>query len=170
MLMEIKRGLIGSKAFAVYMSKTCTPSCPVFELCSEVSYVGEEIVSICQPHKKYIKDIYDAALDVAGTTFNTKEGIRIGTLILPMFSVLFSLHAEYTAITRVVYANAKGELKVHPVLAEIRKQTAAIENLWSAIGYSEKLVPPDGPNVGKNKGKGTGAYVDAMMGVGEDES
>jgi hypothetical protein len=124
----------------------------------EAGYTAAEVFGEngCKPHAEYTKAVYEAALDVCGKTFNTKEGVRIGCLLIPMFSILFELQLEYSTLDRLTFITEKGDVKMHPILSEIRKQTSCIEKLWNNLGFKEPL-PTINPKLGN------GSYVDEIM-------
>jgi hypothetical protein len=73
-----------------------------------------------------------------------------------MFSILFELQIEYSTLERLTVITEKGDIKMHPILSEIRKQTSAIEKLWNNLGFKEQL-PVINPKLGN------GSYVDEIM-------
>ena len=147
----LSKKLKGTKAISLIYEQQCTENCPIHETCE---FFGKQ--DKCRPHAEYCASIYEAALDVCAETFNTKEGIRIGTMLIPMFSVLFRIKVEYAAIRRIVYATESGDMRVHPIVGEMRKQVAAIEKAWNNLGYKGPL-PVD-------QQKRNVDYVDALMG------
>lgn len=149
--LELKKQLLDTKAVALTFAKPCRERCPMAAEC-DMFQVGRP----CRPHREYTKAVYEAALDVCGKTFNTKEGVRIGCLLIPMFSILFDLQLEYAALERLVVMNDRGEVKMHPVISEIRKQTSAVEKMWNHLGFKEPL-----PEI--NAKLGDRSYVDEIM-------
>ena len=147
----LKTNIEGTKAISLIYEKTCNEDCPLAEECD---FWAED--KPCKPHAQYCKSVYVAALDVCGTTFNTKEGIRLGLLLIPMFSILFQLQLEYSTLRRLTFMTEKGDIKINPLVAEIRKQISAIEKLWNNLGFKEPL-----PLI--NPKKGDGSYVDEIM-------
>jgi hypothetical protein len=150
MSIELKKKIHGTKAISLIYSKSCRENCPIAEECE---FFGDQG---CKPHQEYTKAVYEAALDVCGKTFNTKEGVRIGCLLIPMFSILFELQLEYSMLDRMTFMTEKGDVKMHPILSEIRKQTSCIEKLWNNLGFKEAL-PLINPKLGN------GSYVDEIM-------
>lgn len=151
MSLELKKKIVDTKAVMLIYNKPCRENCPI---ASECQFFG--IDRPCKPHAEYTKAVYEAALDVCGKTFNTKEGVRIGCLLIPMFSILFDLQLEYSTLHRLTVWNDKGDVKMHPIIAEIRKQTNTIEKLWNNLGFKEPL-----PAI--NIKTGDGSYVDEIM-------
>ena len=149
--LELKKRLLDTKAVALTYAKPCRDRCPIAEECD---YYG--LNKPCKPHTEYTRAVYDAALDVCGKTFNTKEGVRIGCLLIPMFSILFDLQLEYSMLERLSFMTEKGDIKRHPLVGEIRKQTSAIEKMWNNLGFKEPL-----PLI--NPKHGDGSYVDEIM-------
>jgi hypothetical protein len=148
---ELKKQIHGTKAVSLIYAKPCRDNCPIAEDCN---FYGD--AKPCKPHAEYTKAVYDAALDVCGKTFNTKEGVRIGCLIIPMFSILFDLQLEYSALERMTFMTEKGDIKMHPILSELRKQTALIEKMWNNLGFKEP-IPQFNPK------HGDGSYADEIM-------
>ena len=149
--LELRKNIHGTKAVSLIYGKPCRDRCPIAEECD---YFGEN--KPCKPHAEYTKAVYEAALDVCGKTFNTKEGVRLGCLLIPMFSILFELQLEYSMLERLTFMTEKGDIKMHPILAEIRKQTSCIEKMWNNLGFKEPLP-------GINPKHGDGTYVDEIM-------
>ena len=149
--LELKKQMLNTKAVALTFAKPCRDRCPVAEEC-DMFAVGRP----CKPHREYTKAVYEAALDVCGKTFNTKEGVRIGCLLIPMFTVLFDLQLEYAALESLTFVTEKGDIKMSPIVAEIRKQTSAIEKMWNNLGFKEPL-PTLNPKIGD------GSYADEIM-------
>ena len=149
--LELRKQMLNTKAVQLIYRKPCRDRCPIAEECQ---FFGDN--RSCKPHAEYTKAVYEAALDVCGKTFNTKEGVRIGCLLIPMFSILFDLQVEYSTLERLTFITEKGDIKIHPLVAEMRKQTSAIEKLWNNLGFKEAL-PTINPKLGD------GSYVDEIM-------
>ena len=149
--LELRKRVLNTKAVALIYSKPCRDRCPIAEECEFYS-----VDRPCKPHAEYTKAVYEASLDVVGKTFNTKEGVRIGCMLIPMFSILFDLQLEYSTLERLAVWNDKGDVKMHPIIAEIRKQTSAIEKMWNNLGFKEP-IPAMNPKLGD------GSYVDEIM-------
>ena len=73
--LELKKQMLNTKAVALIYAKPCRDRCPIAEECDYY-----RLDKPCKPHAEYSKAVYEAALDVCGKTFNTKEGVRIGCL------------------------------------------------------------------------------------------
>lgn len=149
--LELRKQMLNTKAVSLIYSKPCRDRCPIAEECEFYN-----LDKPCKPHAEYTKAVYEAALDVVGKTFNTKEGVRIGCILIPMFSILFDLQVEYSTLQRLTFMTEKGDIKIHPLVAELRKQTSAIEKMWNNLGYKEPL-PTLNPKLGD------GSYVDEIM-------
>ena len=130
--LELRKQMLNTKAVQLIYRKPCRDRCPIAEECQ---FFGEN--KPCKPHAEYTKAVYEAALDVCGKTFNTKEGVRIGCLLIPMFSILFDLQVEYSTLERLTFLTEKGDIKIHPLVAEMRKQTSAIENCGTIWGLKK---------------------------------
>jgi len=153
----LNKGVQGTKAISLIYNHTCTAKCPVRHDCE---FWKEN--KPCEPHAEYCASIFDAALDVCAETFNTKEGVRLGTMLLPMFSLLFKLKLEYAAAQQLIYRTDNGDVKVHPIVRELRSQIAATEKMWNNLGFKENLDLSKQPSF-----RGTD-YVGALMGEDHD--
>jgi hypothetical protein len=137
--------------------KICrSEKCPIVDRCSSFSGEGE----ICTPQKIYLENIYSAALDMLGISFSTREAIRLGVHIIPLYGILFELKIAVAGVGSVwEYYGAHGDRKVNPIYREIREHIKVIDEMWNKLGYKEV-----GSNLGgRNSLEGDGAYCDNMF-------
>ena len=134
--------------------KLCDPrKCPIAGRCASITSDGE----ICGPQSKYLESIYSAALDMLGVSLNTREAVRLGLHIIPMYSILFDLKIALAEVQSCwTYYGKHGDIKINPIYREIRDHIKAIDDLWSKLGY--KQLVGHGSSM-----EGDGAYCDNMF-------
>lgn len=140
--------------------KICNPDrCPISNRCENVSIQG----SICTPQKVYLEQIYSAALDMLGVSFSTREAVRLGVHIIPLYSILFELKIAAAKLDTVwEYYGAHGDPRVNPIYKEIRDHVKTIDDMWSKLGYKQ-LIGHGGSVGGGSVIDGDSSYCDNMF-------
>ena len=108
--------------------------CPIFERCE-----ARNEKETCQLHKSYLESIFKSALDMLGVGITTREAVRLGMHIIPLYSILFELKLAVTAVSSVYIVGAKGGIGINPIYREIREQIKCIDDMWSKLGYRELI-------------------------------
>ena len=92
---KLKRRSIGlevmkTKDFTALVWNCCkicnSERCPIVGRCEH-----ETDGDVCVPQKLYLENIYSAALDMLGISFSTREAVRLGVHLLPLYGILFEL-------------------------------------------------------------------------------
>ena len=134
-------------------NKICdSENCPIYSRCESCN-PGD----ICFPHKTYLEQIYSAALDMLGVSLDTRQAVRLGLHVIPLYSMLFELKLAAAGIKSVWEHYGKSQdLRVNPIFREVREQTKLIDDMWSKLGY--KQLVGHGSSL-----EGDSAYCDNMF-------
>ena len=126
----------GAHCVAFTAPKICGgKKCPISNRCNH-----RKKKSVCEVHRQYLSSIFDAAIDMLGVGITTREAVRLGMHIIPLYSILFDLKLAQVAITSNVYLVGKdGFLKINPIYKEIREQIRLIDNMWTRLGHKELI-------------------------------
>jgi len=109
-------------------------NCPISHECP---YSGES--EKCHVMRLYLDEMFLSALNVCGKEINSKEMIRIGVHLMPLYSTLCWLKIHFKNLDNPFYENNSG-IKVHPLLGEIRKTVQSIEQIWSKVGLKDAVT------------------------------
>ena len=139
---KLKRRSIGlevmkTKDFTALVWNCCkicnSERCPIVGRCEH-----EDNGDVCVPQKLYLENIYSAALDMLGISFSTREAVRLGVHLLPLYGILFELKIAASNLKSIwEYYGANGDLRVNPIYKEIREHTKTIDAMWSSLGYKQ---------------------------------
>lgn len=107
--------------------------CPIRLRCEHIT--GGDI---CIPQKNYLESIYSAALDMLGISMSTREAVRLGVHLIPLYSILFELKIASSSLKSVwEYYGANGDPRINPIYREIREHMKVIDNMWASLGYKQ---------------------------------
>ena len=139
---KLKRRSIGlevmkTKDFTALVWNCCkicnSERCPIVGRCEH-----ETDGDVCVPQKLYLENIYSAALDMLGISFSTREAVRLGVHLLPLYGILFELKIAASNLKSIwEYYGANGDIRVNPIYKEIREHTKTIDAMWSSLGYKQ---------------------------------
>ena len=115
--------------------KICKPeTCAITDRCPNQGIPG----SVCIPQKTYLESIYSAALDMLGVSVSTREAVRLGLHIIPLYSILFDLKIAAANVDSVwTYTGLHGDKKINPIYREIRDHIKSIDDMWCKLGYRQ---------------------------------
>jgi len=91
---------------------------------------------VCRLHKQYLESVYTSAMDMLGVGITTREAVRLGMHIIPLYSILFEMKLAVSA-SSVFCTNMKGGVGINPIFREIREQIKCIDDMWGKLGYRE---------------------------------
>ena len=132
-VVESMKSKTGCFAVAWNAPKICSgKKCPINDRC-----VAVKKDEICQLHKSYLNSIFEAAMDMLGIGITTREAVRLGMHIIPLYSILFDLKIAQSRVGNVYTMTRDGSLKINPIYKEIREQIKCIDEMWSKLGYRE---------------------------------
>lgn len=130
-------------------------NCKSFDFCDFGKDGGG---SKCIPQKQYLESIYSAALDMLGVSISTREAVRLGLHLIPMYAILFQLKIAASGVDSVWETYGKyNDLRINPIYKEIREHVKTIDALWSSLGY--KQLVGHGSSI-----DGDASYCDNMYG------
>jgi len=142
-VVRLKRRCVGvevmkTDSFTALVWNSCKickhENCPISDRCPNQGSDG----SICNPQKYYLENIYSAALDMLGISITTREAVRLGLHIIPLYSILFDLKIASSAIDSIwTFTGAHGDKKINPIYKEIREHIKCIDDMWSKLGYKQ---------------------------------
>ena len=114
--------------------KTCMEDCPIFERCAAQN-VGE----LCVVEKNYLGYVVKSAVKSLPKPVSEEILLRIGIIMLPLYSDLFRAQLEKSALNRVMLGSGVSA-KVHPIYRLIRETISTIDTQWLKIGFSKLAI------------------------------
>ena len=95
-------------------------------------------VDLCVPQKLYLENIYSSALDMLGISLSTREAVRLGLHIIPLYSILFDLKIAAAGLSSVwEHYGKSADRRVNPIYREIREHIGSIDKMWQSLGYKQ---------------------------------
>lgn len=132
-VVEKMKSKTGCLAVAWNAPKICNGKrCPINKRCACLKKN-----EICQLQQSYLNSIFEAAMDMLGIGITTREAVRLGMHIIPLYSILFELKIAQAAGGSVYTLGKNGGLGINPIFREIREQIRCIDDMWSKLGYRE---------------------------------
>lgn len=132
-VVESMKSKTGCHAVAWNAPKICNgKKCPISRRCAAIKET-----EICQLQKSYLNSIFEAAMDMLGIGITTREAVRLGMHIIPLYAILFELKIAQQACTSVFTMGKNGGIGINPIYREIREQIKCIDDMWSKLGYRE---------------------------------
>ena len=134
-VVESMKSKTGCYAVAWNAPKICKgKKCPICKRCLALKE-GE----VCELHRSYLNSVFEAAMDMLGIGITTREAVRLGMHIIPLYSILFELKIAQSKMSEVYVLGKSGDLKINPIYKEIREQIKCIDDMWSKLGYRELI-------------------------------
>ena len=119
-----------------HQRKLCDPgSCGIGGRCAHADMCGGDV---CVPQKVYLENIYGSALDMLGMSLSTRDAVRLGVHLVPLYALLFDLKLAASGLSEVwEYYGKSGDRKINPIYREIREHIKVIDTMWSSLGYKQ---------------------------------
>ena len=126
----------GFTALIWHSKKICNPDkCDISLRCSHAESCCSDI---CKPQQIYLESIYSSALDMLGLSLSTREAVRLGLHIIPLYALLFDLKMAAAGLETVwEYYGKLSDRRVNPIYREIRDHITTIDKMWSSLGYKQ---------------------------------
>lgn len=159
---KLKRRAIGLETIKMkdftaliwHSRKICSANCDIAHRCIHIDSCDGDA---CHPQKTYLENIYGAALDMLGISLSTREAVRLGVHLIPLYGILFDLKIAAAGLEKVwEFYGKSADRRVNPIYREIREHIKTIDSMWSSLGY--KQLAGHG-----NSNEGDSSYCDNMF-------
>lgn len=110
---------------------SCIGGCNRYSHCDERSDDG-----ICLIAKEYMTHTINSIFPILRENLNPVTTFKAGLLLLPLYRMLCRLKIDEMGVGSTMYETARGEWKMYPIFAEIRKTISSIDRVWSSMGLS----------------------------------
>ena len=136
---------------------------------------NSQIGNRCYTQLTYVRDVLGL---ITGAIKGLDEVtlFKIGSHLVPLYSMWCRLKIAELGVTDVVYTTARGTICIHPIYKELRDTAMKIEMMWEKIGLrylkdkdDELIDLRDGIPV-PNLQKGSSTFYDRMMSSKQKES
>ena len=107
-------------------------SCPIVSRCECPKEGG-----VCSMHKNYLESIYISAIDILGIGITTRDAVRLGMHIIPLYSILFELKLAVAACTSVYTVGRDSGIRINPIYKELREHIKCIDDMWKNLGFKQ---------------------------------
>lgn len=119
--------------------------CPAYHACP----YDKEAAQKCQLILKYLRTCELMVVDNFYEQLDESQLFRIGMHLMPLYKQLVRLKIVEMGVTTLEDIGLRGQIKIHPVLKEIRETLRAIDQQWTLLGLDEKLKAPEIDDKGK---------------------
>ena len=107
--------------------------CPIIEYCP---YAKNPKGGKCTLQYTFLKSLSVILFRNYGDSLDEVTLYQIGLGLIPLYKMLCKLYIQEYAVTKVVYADHRGDFKANPVYREIRDTLHCIRKEWRHLGLT----------------------------------
>ncbi len=178
---NVGKGVIGGHRFAVwdFVGPCQGDKCIIHDVCSykDAKSTSDRPTKKCGVERYYMGVVFKPFFGLVEKTKDPFVMQWVGLHIIPMYHQLIKLKKVERSLKSPMDTTIKGDVRVHPVLKEIRSVIAAIRAEWKASGLMEvardegylgSMPAPLGDGVAELEGDGS--YHDSLYGETEEDT
>lgn len=153
------------------VSKCHHEECSMYFHCS---FQGKDIKDAkCKPEAEALRGVHEALMSSIPQRQRTSEVMNdVGFKLLPLFQILIKLYIQHDSHV-AMFEDRKGDLKINPVLREIRSTIRDIDAVQKSMGMGDSYLKAAGlvavPGYGETSAadfvNGDGSYYERMSGA-----